>query len=872
MPDNSGLLGAASAAGRSAADIERRNQNTRAVMGAAGLAGDIAEIGWDIYSSAKRVEALEESRRKEDFSKLQKALDETFVGNKTYGTAGSLDRILEASSDYDNLEKDFQQALDLWMDADFLVSQYGVSKGNAEMFISENRGRYSDMFQQLAVGAREDAMIAKNVADYAGPEGDGTGGKFALYSKDIRMSTDEAIEAYRSEYRGSHPEIWDPDGQYSLENENNMALFLSNRAESEGRRIVEDLVGTTDLTFSEIVSKALDRYDSIVDGQGFADANARLLLMDSREALELSLREYATQQAGVLASEAEAKAVRFQNIQTDKYEAGIKPDDASFIDSYNEAGLTPGNIYDEAKIRDLKIAQYGYDKDLSGAYQRVDDILAADDFISEISRYAYMPDSSITVAEGGQVSLLDAQIDEALSMINSDQPGSVLLTSKYAGFIKEKADEYGLNQDEVEYLSRSVNQKAASLAQQDASYWEGYINELIANPEVTEAIYTAELTNLRNAGWISDLTFNSYIGKKSSPWAQQIDTARNMLKYELGVLYGDEVDERWTEMTARADFNDNIDRFITNMMSTKGAYDDKAVQNWVQDYIAVLKNDDITDLVYKNIDQILDTTYAMASGSWPMEDATLSELREMYFNSDFSLYFYEDAVGAGTLYLQGTSATRTGDGLYDAVAKALYGDNATYDDATEYQKEIIKANGGVALALYEQYSNSAKTFEDDGNKNMRDAMIRGAGRAAMDDEGYVYFEQEDGSFLVGYVTDDKLRKKLTQTGNTERVINMATDGISWQPYRLKKVSYPVQPESHRVNEYNGGHTEQVYGYDLSMSEQDDPAARAEWDSSNPRMQPPPEAYMPRELEYRPLNPWNDPEFIGLRYMLRNGRT
>lgn len=888
MPENSNLMNAARAAGSSRIQAERGEQNARAVSGAFNFAGEVVNSALDIWSRMKRLEEenaqLAEARQKEDFSKLESATNRHFGGNSTFGVPGTLNDIAESTSDYNTLDQSFQDALSEWMNPEMLSQTYGVTLENAEAFVEQYTPQYSDLFHQSAEAQKRSMMIADNQLDYGGS--DGNGGKLALIGTDLNVPIDKAIENYQADYNASHPEIWDPQGNYSLDNKQNLVRVLSQRSYSEALKSIEDNAATTDMTIEEMVNEGLKVYDNRIAAIDFSDdANAQLASISNREAIEEGLRTQAKQLAGQLVSEADSKGIRLQNHLTELYETGVTITDDVLSQVIAEAGLDPNNIYDRAKIRDISISYYGYDKDLTGRYETVDSLLASDDFVANLAQYTYIDETETAIT------VLDRDVEEAFTAINSDGSQQALsmlpqvsvnirpeadteqlvINTRYGSILQEAADKYGLSADEVSYMARSINQKVATVSQQNSQYWDRYINQLIANPEVTEAMFAEELINLRNAGWISDETYNTYKGKKSSEWQEQINLARNSVKYAIEGLYGDDASDVWDSISSRGDFNDNVSRFVTNMMATKGQYDDKAVSDWVDDYITVLRNDDITDMIYKDMDQIMGSMFATPAGGQVFENANLSQLMQDYYNTNYSLYFSDDAIGAGTLYLQGTAATRTADGLYDTVAKALYGNDATYADASEYEKEIIKANGAIAVGQYSQYMNSVKTFSNNGQTEMHDVFIRGEGKAAMDDEGYFYLEQEDGSFMIGYVYDASLRRQLTQTGNTDRVINMATDGISWEPYRIKQVSYPVMQEIPRVNEYNGGHTDQYYGFDLSMSEQDDPAARAEWDTSNPGMQPPPEAYMSRTLTYRPLNPNNDPVFIGIKSKLKQGR-
>lgn len=888
MPENSDLMNAARAAGSSRIQAERGEQNARAVRGAFNFAGEAVNSALDIWSRMKRLEEenaqLAEARQKEDFSKLESATNKHFGGNSTFGVPGALDDITEATSDYNTLDQSFQDALSEWMNPETLSQSYGVTLENAEAFVEQYTPQYSDLFHQSAEAQKRSMMIADNQLDYGGS--DGTGGKLALIGTDLNVPFEKAMANYKREYDSSHPEIWDPQGNYSLDNKQNLARVVAQRSSAEAFKAIEDSAATTDMTIEEMVEEGIRIYDERIKEYDFSDdSNAQLASISNRDAIEEGLRTHAKQVAGQLVSEADSKGIRLQNHLTELYETGVDITDDVFSQAVEAAGLTPGNLYDEAKIRDLKITQFGYDKDLTGRHEAVDTLLSSDDFVADLAQYTYTDETQTSIT------VLDRDIGEAFASINSDSAQQalsmlpqipvqvktgenteqVVINTRYGNIIQEAADKYGLSAGDVQYMARSINQKVATVSQQNSEYWEDYINQLIASPDVTEGRYTEELINLRNAGWISDETYNTYKEKKSSEWQKEIDQAKDAIRYAIEDLYGKDGSAVWERISSRADFNDNVDRFITNMMATKGQYDDKAVSDLVDDYVTVLRNDDITDMIYKDMDQIMGAVFATPAGGQVFENANLSQLMQDYYSSDYSLYFSDDAIGAGTLYLQGTAATRTPDGLYDTVAKALYGNNATYADASEYEKEIIKANGAIAVGQYAQYTNAAKAFSNNGKINMHDVFVRGEGKAAMDDEGYFYLEQEDGSFMIGYVYDANLRKQLTQQGNTDRVINMATDGISWEPYRIKQISYPVMQEVSRANEYNGGHTDQYYGFDLSMSEQDDPAARAEWEASNPEIQPPPEAYMPRTLIYRPLNPNDDPVFIGIKYKLKEGR-
>lgn len=856
MAENTSLTQSAYAAGRGQVTLQKNQQNLAAVQGAVGILGYAAELGYNTYSK------LRQSRRNIAMSDLSEATDNYFLGNSKYGTPGQLETIVSNSDSYEDYGTMFQEELDSWMNADTLAEKFNVSVDDAQYFIDETYNSYKDNFARMAEAQSLNTMKILNQITFGGakmPDGSSTGGKLQVNALNLELSADEAMNGYKKLYAESHPEIWDPKGLYSLDNPQNQVYFYSTRAQAEGKQTIDGLITSTDMTQREIVDEGLKIYDSYMSEIDVSsDPNAEAMRIQNRDSLKATFESYAAGMASDAIKESESKGARFQNLYLERQETGVNVNsDTEFQKLITDSRLNPQNRYDEAQISQIKRATFGYDKDLTGKYQNADAIMSSPTLLADLSSYINTPVSTGVISDSG-FDILGSDIDRTMDEING-----VEVTSKYVGFVDKMQAEYNLSADETEYLIRSVNQYAATTNTYNSEQWKRYINQLAASPEISESQFTESLTKLRNAGLIDDETYSSYRGKKSGQNQDAINQVLNNLEWKITDMYGGTTgSERWNEITASGTFDRNIEEFVTSQIAQHGTIDSAKLQNFTNGLINVLKNDDVSDLVYKASSKII-----QQFGYEPQtyfENQTLQELTQEYLTGTGSLAFNEDAVQAGQLYLQGNESTRTSKGLYDAVAKSLYGNDATYDEATKIQKEIIKRNGGIALAQYSQYETAVKTFSREGN-DFRSVYVDGYGMAAMDDIGVLYMAQPDGSFGIGFISDPAKRKSFLNPSNTERNINLYADGINLEFYTpsMREISQDAantQSDSNleRVTESIANAILPDTIIDNQQAMRDDTVAKYG------------EGTATQNARYEEIPPMSDPKFIGILRILMGG--
>ena len=773
---NEALMSAAKSAGQSRVKRDEVFKLTDAIRGAANFTFDVAD----------EVVRLQEARRNEDFSKLDKDSSMYFGGNSTYGVTGAFEKITESSMDYDSYEEQFQGAVSSYMDADALSQRLGVSKKNAEAWIEERGQQFSDIATRSASEASVRSMKAQMSVDFGGA--DGNGGKRALVGTDLSKDLDTAITDYQKEYNASHPEIWDPQGLYSMDNMQTRVYVEGLRAETEGKRMIEQLSISSDMTLDEMVEEATKGYSDRMSALDLSsDANAKLSAIENEEVLKETLRSYAATYSGNMIENAEGKGIRFDNLLTEKRDAGITMDDEEFLKSMEETGLDSNNRFDQQIIRGEKIAYYGYDKDLSGKYPAADSIMSDPELLANLAAYR---SNDVTATN---ISVYDSSFDETMNGVNNSS-GSVTLNTRYGDFIQAKTAEHGLSAEETEYLSRSLNQYAHTASEYQSAQWESNIRGLLVSPEVTEAEYKQDLQNLRNNGFISDDLYNEYINKKSSPWANEINKAEDALEVQLSDAFGESgLAKRYL---SSGENYERFERMVTNMMNAGGGYNDKTVNEFINSIIRTQKAEDLSDLIIDQADTLIsDMTDYNPFRDFSTGNSTVWEMNQAFENGEYQGVFNTDSVAAGNLYLQGSPSTRTKEGLMDAVTKSIYGDSATFDELSDWDKEMVKANAAISLAQFAQYQQASSLFERT-NHNMYSVHIEGQGMGAIDDEGYFYFPQGDGSFLIGYVSDPNTRKELLSPTNNSREISLS-DYPDVKSYRQReqKIEIPEKSEA-----------------------------------------------------------------------------
>ena len=250
---------------------------------------------------------------------------------------------------------------------------------------------------------------------------------------------------------------------------------------------------------------------------------------------------------------------------------------------------------------------------------------------------------------------------------------------------------------------------------------------------------------------------------------------------------------RLNELKKSSTVANNLEQFIVSQhnLGKTAEQIEASLNDWVTDMMTGLSEADTSDFVFNSLDMLLENAidYDPYMG-YSVNDTSLQELNRTYLNGELSMFFSDSAIAAGQLYLQGSPATRTPDGLIDAVTKAMYGSSAEFDDISGTKKEFVKANVGVALAQFTQYKIGEETFARDG-LSFKSVNIDGYGLCAIDSEGYFYIPMSGDSTCIGYIGDKTYRDQILR-GGSNAVIDLADPRISKDFYRRQ---HAEQPES-----------------------------------------------------------------------------
>ena len=774
----------------------------------------------------------------QDDEKITQYMDMTWsgasIGNQS--SPGAMDEIARANANNpENIVPSFNETWDEKMTAESIAEGANVSVRSAERWLRDNGEYARNQYEQAATGIQNDISRLK-----------------ALSTEEYRQklmlnqasSWEEALDLIRAGYDNTGMAQWD-NGDLSVDNPQHRAELFNAFAEINGKVYVEDKIATTDMTMGEIVDEFLNgEYAEILASDDFSgDSGALLSIEENKEALKASLYDFGVQQAGVLQQEAEAKAVRAQNEIMEYVNTGYELTDEKFMEIMSR-NLDMDNRFDQAAFTDAKYAQFGWDRDMSEEMAAVNAILDSPEFIPDLVARAEAEPEEVRIklyddevtstinslngtlgaSEGGAEAIgMLPSIDTGEAGASGPSSGSITLSTRYGSYIQEMAKEYGLSAEQTEYLARSVNQYVATAENWNSEKNKKRLTSLAVNPALTESEYRQTVENMRMYGLIDDTTYDEFIDKKSSPYQDQINRAEDRIEQRLNAAFAD--DEytgkmRWEDLCYRNDFVNNIERMVTSAKNA-GVSDEKLdamIDEYATSLITVLGDEDASDLIFKSADSILEglTDYDPNIGFKVADIGNLRALNEAYLNSEYSAVFNDNAVGAGTLYLQGSPSTRSAEGLYDAVAKALYGQSATYENLSDTEQQIVKANGGVALAQYSQYVQAAEMFKNTGTR-FQSVNIKGYGITAMDSDGFIYMPNGDNLYTITYVSDATYRKQLLGGGNF--VIDPAdTKRLKSTEYRLKwKTVKPIDT----TTQDNPG-IDQYFGQDTLMRDQDDP--------------------------------------------------
>ena len=814
---------------------------------ATGLAGATRFAG-QTYNDISGLMNTYMAQEDEKLSRFAGELLDGTSGGEGEATEGIIESTYKANAgNPDGMYDAFQKKWDETMTVDMLMKS-GASKRSVERWLKnrapEMKAQYDLMTERLQAQAIRNKTISTEDARQ----------KLILTEAD---TWEEAEKQIRDGYESSGIGKVD-NGALSLDNAEHRVSLMNSFADVRGRKYIEEMSASTDMTFDEMTDEVLKEYDRQIGKLDLSGSpEAGLLAKGNRETLKTNLRNYAAQVAGNLTQEAEAKAVRFQNDLTALSDSGQAIDNETWMKLERENFISD-NIYDREQMRNLRYSQFGYDINMSGRFDNVNAIIPG--LLPKLYEYRSAEASST------EISVFDTDVSDTIATLG-DESGlryytdSLTLNTRYGGLIQELVDEYGFDKEEAEYLSRSLNQYVSTSEQWASDKWKKSLSSMAANPKITTEEYMAFVENLHNSGAIDADTYNSFINKKDSPYQKYIDKATDYIKNRIDIAFAGDDDYtstmRWKELVYRNDFTNNIEQLIVREKNL-GSSDqeiDQAVSDYAAGLITIMCDDDVSNLVYKSTDRILETIGNYRAGiGFSLADSSLQEVNEMYLNSAYASVFNESAVATGQLYLQGSPSTRTADGLYDSVAKAMYGDSAKLENLTPTEQEIVKANGAVALAQFYQYESVRKVFGGIGTP-MKGINVDGYGMASMDDEGFIYRLAGDSTIALSYVSDSELRRNLLSGNVTD--IDLDGPGIITKIYRLKdRIEYEEEDSGLGYVDpvtANDPFVDQFSGMDTSMVDRPDPSV---------------EYRIYRESQTPYLRPNEDPGFIGLKKVLK----
>lgn len=712
-------------------------------------------------SLMKDISSIQETYKKQEDAKIGEYANLMLTGasgGEGEATDGLITQTYRANEG--NPENMIQAMDDMWnanMTAENL-SRSGASVEACQRWLDEYGAEMKAQFdlraEQLQYGALRDSSLAAEDSRQ----------RYVLTKADTWEEAERQIaEVYDSSGVGAFD-----GGSLSLSNEEHRAALVSEFGNVRGRKYIEQMSRSTDMTFGEMTDEVLKEYDRIIGEAGFTSPEAQLKAAENREALKESMRTYAEQVAGGLIQEADAKATRFQNSFSEMQAAGYEMDDAS-VQKLLDEGFDMDNLYDRAAARDIVIAQFGYDRDLSGEYEAANSVMSSPDLLSDLSSYA-----------GSDV--------QRVSISLSD--GSTLdINTRYGEYLQQKVTELGLSREEAEYLSRSLNQYAQTVSNWNSDQWKKHITALMVNPSVTEADYQQAVQSYKNAGLIDDATFDEYYSKKSSPYQSFIDDEWDYFQSEIegSSLYKDyDGKAAWGTLEHLGTLKDEVTRIVTRGKNAGKSDADirKDVENLITNTKAILTQDEQTDVLYKSSMNVIEgiTDYDPHYG-FSVEGQTINEINQAYIRGDYAGVFTESAVGSAFEYLQGSASTRTDEGLWDTVAKSIYGDAAAFDTLSPTKQEIVKANGSVALAQWANYQEASNVFQS-GSMKFKGVNVEGYGMAAMGEDGIIYMPLGNDQYQLAYIKDENIRKRLLNPNNDNAVVSIDNpDTVSAAFYR-----------------------------------------------------------------------------------------
>lgn len=362
-------------------------------------------------------------------------------------------------------------------------------------------------------------------------------------------------------------------------------------------------------------------------------------------------------------------------------------------------------------------------------------------YISQQSGFAYDESESKYLTASNIV----AEVYQAGKYIDSEKFNEIVKDCKLNG-----TNAYDLAMiNKLKLNISDLNEKTAKNASQPSIMYPSFFSDYLLDPRKTADDCKAALSSMYNAGEIDDATYgelSEMVKNRTNPF---IDDANYIIEAVKAGLSGTDMSP-YLESKLKSDpsfYKQIYNRCLSN---PKWSYDER--KSFIDDIVADFESEDMAT----TISDLLTFSFGKATGySFVIEfseDTSIYDLRTDYYNgNNANLLRPQYAKQIETSIINGQFSSEQE--LVDSVS-ALFNNGKKYDELNAYEKNEVMFNIAIVGLNSMEFGNLSNKLDDlygDEAHNIRQVDIYGVGAGGVDEQGIVYYLDENDQLYMGQI-------------------------------------------------------------------------------------------------------------------------
>ena len=408
-------------------------------------------------------------------------------------------------------------------------------------------------------------------------------------------------------------------------------------------------------------------------------------------------------------------------------------------------GMTTEDLVREAmSIYDTSMADMGDGSYLSNATiqsnrEQFENYIRS--YISQRSGYAYDESESRYLTASNIV----AEVYQAGKYIDSEKFNEIMNDCKL-----DEANAYDLAMiNKLKLNISDLNEKTVKNASQPSILYPSFFSDYLLNPRKTADDCNSALAIMYNANEIDDATYgelSEMVKNRTNPF---IDDANYIIEAVKAGLSGTDM-SHYLESKLKSD--PSFYKQIYNRCLSNPGWSHDERKSFIDDIVADFESEDMAT----TINDMLTYSFGKATGySFVIEfsdDTSIYDLRTDYYNgNNANLLRPQYAKQIETSIINGHFSSEQD--LIDSVS-ALFNNGKKYDELNAYEKNEVMFNiaiVGLNSMEFGRLSNKLDALYGDEAHNIRQVDIYGVGAGGVDEQGIVYYLDENDQLYIGEI-------------------------------------------------------------------------------------------------------------------------